>query len=68
MRFNLRLHGRTAAGRPCRADVSVYARSQRQLQEQATRAAEKAAWLAADPPHDPIPEGSAITVEHVERR
>ena len=68
MRFNLRLHGRTAAGRPCRADDSVYAHSQRELKEQAARAAEKAAWLAADPPHDPIPEGSAITVEHVERR
>ena len=67
MRFDLRLHGRTASGQPCRAEVSVHAGSQRQLQEQAQRAAETAVWVAADPPHDPIPEGSAITVERVER-
>jgi hypothetical protein len=67
MRFDLRLHGRTASGQQCQADVSVYAGSQRQLQKQAQRAAESAAWLAKDPPHEPIPEGSAITVEHVEK-
>jgi hypothetical protein len=67
MRFNLRLRGRTAAGQPCRADISVYAGSQRDLQEQAQQASLTAAWVAADPPHAPIPEGAAITVEHVER-
>jgi hypothetical protein len=67
MRFDLRLHGRTASGQPCRADVSVHASSQRDLQEQARRAAEVAAWVAKDPPHDPIPERTAITVERVER-
>jgi hypothetical protein len=67
MRFDLRLHGRTAAGQPCRAEVSVHANSQRDLQEQAKRAAETAGWVAAEPPHDVIPNGSAITVEHVER-
>jgi hypothetical protein len=67
MRFDLRLHGRTASGQHCQAEVSVYARSQRDLREQAARAAEQAAWLARDPPHEPIPEGSQITVEHVER-
>ena len=67
MRFDLRLHGRSASGQRCRADVSVYAASQRQLQEQARKASETAAWLAAEPPYDPIPEGSAITVERVER-
>jgi hypothetical protein len=67
MRFDLRLHGRTASGQPCRADVRVHARSQRELQEQATRAAETAAWVASDPPHDPIPDATAITVERVER-
>ena len=67
MRFDLRLHGRTASGQHCQAEVSVYARSQRDLREQAARAAEQAAWLAWDPPYDPIPEGSQITVEHVER-
>ena len=48
--------------------MSVNAGSQRDLQGQAQRAAEKAAWVAADPPYDPIPEGTAITVERVERR
>jgi hypothetical protein len=67
MRFNLRLHGRAADGRRCQADVSVYADSRKELQRQASRAAAKAAWLAKDPPHDPIPEGAQITVEHVER-
>jgi hypothetical protein len=67
MRFDLRLHGRTDLGQQCLADVSVYARSKRQLQEQAMRAAETAAWMAKDPPYDPITEGSKITVEHVEQ-
>lgn len=67
MRFNLRLHGRTASGQPCRADITVHAGSQRDLQDQARRASQAAAWVSADPPHVPIPEGSAITVEGVER-
>jgi hypothetical protein len=67
MRFNLRLHGRTADGQQCRADVSVFASSQQALMEQAQRAAEKAAWLTEEPPHDPIAPGAHISVEHVER-
>jgi len=67
MRFDLRLHGRTASGQECQADVSVYAASQRDLQEQALKAAETAAWLATAAPHDSIPEGSQITVERVEK-
>ena len=67
MRFDLRLHGRTASGQECQADVSVYAASQNDLMEQAARAAETAAWLTAAAPYDPIPEGSHITVERVER-
>ena len=67
MRFNLRLLGRTASGQLCQADVSVYASSQKDLQEQAQKVAEKAAWLSREPPHDPIPEGSAITIENVEQ-
>jgi hypothetical protein len=67
MRFDLRLHGRTAAGQKCQADVSVYARSQKQLQDEAKKAAETAAWLSAVAPHEPIAEGSHITVERVER-
>ena len=67
MRFNLRLLGRTASGQACQAKVSVYASSQQDLQKQAQKAAEKAAWLASDPPFDPIPEGTAITIEHVEK-
>lgn len=66
MRFNLRLHG-TAGGKACRADVSVYAKSLGELQKQADDAARSAAWVFADPPHDPVPEGSHITVEHVEQ-
>ncbi len=67
MRFDLRLLGHTASGQACQALLSVYADSQRDLQARAQEAAETAVWLAADPPHEPIEPGSAITVEHVER-
>lgn len=67
MRLNLRLHGRTPDGQKCRADVSVYAKSKSDLKKQADLAARKAAWLAVEPPYDPIPDGSHITIEHVER-
>ena len=67
MRFDLRLHGVTATGQKCRADISAYANSQPELQKQADLAAQKAAWESADAPHDPIPEGSQISIEHVER-
>jgi len=67
MRLNLRLHGHTASGQKCQADISVYASSQQKLMEEADNAARSAAWVATDPPHDPIPEGSEITVEHVEK-
>jgi hypothetical protein len=67
MRFNLRLHGRTTDGQACLADVSVYADSPRDLQAQAQQAAESAAWLAQDAPHDPIPEGAHITIEGIDR-
>ena len=67
MRFDLRLHGHTSTGIKCVADISAYASSQKELKKQADFAAQKAAWLAADPPHDPIPEGSEIVIENVER-
>ena len=67
MRFDLRLRGRTASGQQCQTDVSVYASSQKELMEQADHAASSAAWLATDPPYDPIPEGAQITIEHVEK-
>ncbi len=67
MRLDLRLHGRTASGQKCQADVSVYASSQKELMKEADTAARSAAWVATDPPHDPIPEGSQIAIEHVEK-
>jgi hypothetical protein len=67
MRLDLRLHGHTASGQKCQADISVYASSQKKLREEADIAARSAAWIAAEPPHDPIPEGSQITVERVEK-
>lgn len=67
MRFDLRLHGTTAGGQKCEAEVSVYARSKKELMKEADLAARKAAWVTADPPHDPIPDGSQITIEHVEK-
>lgn len=67
MRLDLRLKGHTASGQKCQADVSVYAKSQKDLMKQADTAARSAAWIAVDPPHDPIPEGSQITIEHVEK-
>lgn len=66
MRFDLRLHGRTSDGKPCRADISVYANSQRQLQEEANRAAESAPWCGLDHDEDWIADGANITVEGVE--
>ncbi len=67
MRLDLRLHGRTASGQKCQADVSVYASSQKDLMKEADNAARSAAWVATDPPHDPIPEGSNIAIENVEK-
>jgi hypothetical protein len=67
MRFNLRLHGRTPSGQTCQADISVYASGPKDLQEQADIAAQSAAWTAVDPPYDPIPDGSQITIERVEK-
>jgi len=67
MRFNLRLHGRTAEGQKCRTDISVYANSQRDLRRQADKAAKSAAWLAEAAPYDPITPGSQITIERVEK-
>jgi hypothetical protein len=67
VRLDLRLHGTTAGGQKCQAEVSVYVRSKSELMKEADLAARKAAWMAADPPHDLIPEGSQITIEHVEK-
>ena len=67
MCFDLCLHSRTAASQPCWADVSVYADSQKTFQRQTNQAAESVVWLGKDLPHDPIPEGAEITIEHVER-
>ena len=67
MRYNIRLLGRTKDGRRCRADITVYAQSQRQLVDQAKRVSEDADWHYTEPPFDDLPEGSHITVEHVER-
>ncbi len=67
MRLDLRLHGTTASGQKCQADVSVYASSQKDLMVQTDIAARSAAWLSKEPPYDPIPEGSRITIESVEK-
>src|SRR5438552_3628002 len=66
MRFNLRLHGRTADGRECLADIPAYAVSSQELQREAQKAAESAAWYFADDGKSAPPEGSQITVERVE--
>jgi len=67
MRFDLRLHGRTADGRKCLADISAYAVSSKDLERQAQQAAESAAWYFADDSKNAPPEGSQITVERVEQ-
>jgi hypothetical protein len=67
VRLDLRLHGKTADGRKCQAEVSVYVKSKGELFKEADLAARTAAWAFTDPPHDPIPDGSQITVEHVEK-
>jgi len=66
VRFNLRLYGRTSNGKPCQADISVYAHSQSQLEEEAKKAGETAAWRGLAGSDDWVPEGSQITVESVE--
>jgi hypothetical protein len=65
MRFDLRLHGKTADGVPCRADITIYANSEKQMLDEAHKASERADWHRAVAPHEDIPEGSFITVEHV---
>jgi hypothetical protein len=66
MRFDLRLHGCTAEGKPCQADVSVYANNNDQLQREAEGAAERAAWRGLERADDWIPEGATIRIEGVE--
>ena len=66
MRFDLRLLGVTASGQKCRALITVYASTKSELEKQAQLNSTTAAWEATDPPHDPIAEGSQITVESVE--
>jgi len=66
MRFDLRLHGVTADGQKCQADVSVYASGARDLQKEADVAARTAAWEWAEAPHGPTPAGSQITIERVQ--
>ena len=65
MRFDLRLHGRTSEGKSCRADVSVYASSAEDLQQEAAKAAENAPWLDPDS-GELIVDGATIVVERVE--
>ena len=67
MRLDLRLRGRTADGQECQADISVYANGPKELQEQADIASRTAAWMSTVAPYDPIPEGSSIMVEGVEK-
>ena len=66
MRFDLRLHGRTSAGQHCVADISVYANSADQLQEEAQAASTNAPWYTADTQAAWIADGATITVERVE--
>lgn len=65
MRYDLRLHGVTADGVKCRADISAYARTKDELFKEADAAGRLGPWTAIEPPYDLIPEGSQITVEDV---
>ena len=65
MRFDLRLHGVTGDGVKCRADISVYAASEKQLKHEAVEASKDADWCSVDGKGEPIPAGSQITVEGV---
>jgi hypothetical protein len=66
MRFDLRLHGRSADGRRCVADVSVYADSAESLKREAHEASTNAPWHTADEAATWVPDGSTIIVERVE--
>ena len=65
MRFDLRLLGRTGEGKKCQADISVYAGPKDELDREAMKAAESAAWRFSEDNEDWVPEGSHITVEEV---
>lgn len=67
MRFELRLFGTTGDGVACQADIVVYATGVKDMQQQADAAARTAAWMASARPGAPIPEGSHITIERVEK-
>jgi len=66
MRFDLRLHARTASGKECVLETSVYARSGEQLQKEAAKAGEQGPWYYKGT-NEPVPETEAITVESVEQ-
>jgi hypothetical protein len=65
MRFDLRLTGRTGSARRCFMEMSVYASSQSQLQEEVKKAAVEGPWF--DEAGVELPTTETITVEHVER-
>jgi hypothetical protein len=66
MRFNLRLHGVTSTGIKCRAEITVYAGSEKELKREAHAASTDADWYAIEPFGGDIEKGSHITVEQVE--
>ena len=65
MRFDLRLHGVTSDGIKCRADITVYAGSKKELQRDAMEASKDADWCSVEGSGQPITPGSQITVEGV---
>ena len=66
MRFDLLLHGLTGSGKKCFADVSVYANSAKELQDEVHKAGENGPWHADDTGAALIEESETITVERVE--
>jgi hypothetical protein len=66
VRFDLRLIGRTAAGRTCVLETSVYAATGQQLEQETAKAAELGPWYYQDCA-EVVAEGELITVEGVEQ-
>ena len=65
MRFDLRLLGKTEAGRECVLEMTVYAQGQHELLEKAQQQSTEGPWYYRGT-NEPVPTTEKISVERVE--
>jgi len=65
MRFDIRLLGKTDAGRDCVMEVTVYAQGQKELMERVQQLSTEGPWYYR-PANEAVPTTEKITVEGVE--